>query len=214
MIKLPFFLSYVLGLLFLYYVLVMIGTTAVVNCEQETHDNTDQNHNQENREWKLHLLDLEKYPLATCLDGSPGAYYIRPGAAADNVMTTNDNTKVFLHIEGGGWCCDTCSETCYERSKTYLGSTANDTTLGDFTYEKAYYNMNKTINPAVWDFSSVYVRYCDVSIVLYYIIVREVFVLPSRVTYTIFFLLLYYMTGCIIIRITRRTNQYNFEQQQ
>ena len=49
--------------------------------------------------------------------------------------------------------------------KTSLCSTVNDTsnTLDDFAYEKAYYNMNKTINPAVWDFTSVYVRYCDVS---------------------------------------------------
>mmetsp|Transcript_12067 Transcript_12067/g.11791 ORF Transcript_12067/g.11791 Transcript_12067/m.11791 type:complete len:544 (-) Transcript_12067:74-1705(-) len=172
--KLPF------GLL--YYVLIVIfgNTTAVVNCEQEITDvvahhrsvavaainssDTDDHYqnNQSSREWKLHRLDLEKYPLATCLDGSPGAYYIRPGAA-DAVMNDSNNNKVFLHIEGGGWCCDTCSETCSERSKTYLGSTVNDTsnTLGDFSYEKAYYNMNKTINPAVWDFTSVYVRYCD-----------------------------------------------------
>jgi uncharacterized protein (DUF779 family) len=166
----------------IYYVLVIIGTTVSAAAINST-DTTNQNqNNQSSREWKLHLLDLEKYPLATCLDGSPGAYYIRPGSAtADNIMRVNDksnnnnnnNNKVFLHIEGGGWCCDTCSETCYERSKTSFGSTANDTNtqLDDFAYKKAYYNMNKTINPAVWDFTSVYVRYCDVSIIVQYYII-------------------------------------------
>lgn len=36
--------------------------------------------------WKLYKLDMEKYPLATCLDGSPGAYYIRRGAQRNFVL--------------------------------------------------------------------------------------------------------------------------------
>lgn len=34
-------------------------------------------------------------PGALCLDGSPGAYYIRRGS---------DPSKILLYFEGGGWC--------------------------------------------------------------------------------------------------------------
>ena len=55
-------------------------------------------------------------PTAKCLDGSQGAYYIWPG----------DPKKVLLFFEGGGWCgsddLSSTIESCYQRSKTDLGS--------------------------------------------------------------------------------------------
>ena len=37
-------------------------------------------------QWTLKKLDLNKYPLAVCLDGSPGAFYVSPGAASSFVL--------------------------------------------------------------------------------------------------------------------------------
>ena len=61
---------------------------------------------------KVALTDTD----AKCLDGSQGAYYIWPG----------DPKKVLLFFEGGGWCgsddLSSTIESCYQRSKTDLGS--------------------------------------------------------------------------------------------
>ena len=57
---------------------------------------------------KVNLKD----PGALCLDGSPGAYYIRRGT---------DPLKILLYFEGGGWCgrsdFESTLENCYKRSK-------------------------------------------------------------------------------------------------
>ena len=56
-------------------------------------------------------------PAALCLDGSPGAYYLSIGEVQE---------KVVLHFEGGGWCgspdLSSTIESCYQRSKSFLGS--------------------------------------------------------------------------------------------
>ena len=41
----------------------------------------------------LYKLTLTN-PDALCLDGTPGAYFIREG----------DRRKILLYFEGGGWC--------------------------------------------------------------------------------------------------------------
>lgn len=60
-------------------------------------------------------------PAALCLDGSPGIYYIDKG---------NDPKTVVIYFEGGGWCGDkdlsSTLENCYQRSKSYYGTTKND----------------------------------------------------------------------------------------
>ena len=43
--------------------------------------------------WSKVTLDLSVYPLARCLDGSPGAMYIFPG-----------DSQYVLHLQGGGYC--------------------------------------------------------------------------------------------------------------
>eukprot|EP00588_Corethron_pennatum_P011358 CAMPEP_0194267132 /NCGR_PEP_ID=MMETSP0169-20130528/1769_1 /TAXON_ID=218684 /ORGANISM="Corethron pennatum, Strain L29A3" /LENGTH=471 /DNA_ID=CAMNT_0039007941 /DNA_START=64 /DNA_END=1479 /DNA_ORIENTATION=- len=143
--------------LFICYLLVFIGTITVVSCdEQQAVSISAANTSTNKREWKLHRLDLQKYPLATCLDGSPGAYYIRPGTATGPEI----NSKVFLHMEGGAWCYDNAS--CYERSKSHLGSTVDDTDDAlSWANAEAYWSMDETVNPAVWDWTSVFIRYCD-----------------------------------------------------
>lgn len=114
-------------------------------------------------QWELNRLSLEEHPLATCIDGSPGAYYVREGA---------DPSKVLVYHEGGGWCdfsvpedpnnpCHGLAKNCVSRSKTRLGSTVNDTsdslTLGD----RAYFSTDPQVNPAFSDWTAVYIRYCD-----------------------------------------------------
>jgi hypothetical protein len=58
---------------------------------------------------------------ALCLDGSPGVYYIDDSGRIP--------TKFLLHFDGGGWCAEgdlaSTIESCYQRSKTDLGSSRN-----------------------------------------------------------------------------------------
>ena len=58
-----------------------------------------------------------KDTLAVCLDGTPGVYYIDKG---------EDPKTIVLYFEGGAWCGDkdlsATLESCYQRSKTKLGS--------------------------------------------------------------------------------------------
>ena len=41
-------------------------------------------------QWTLNLIDIKTFPLARCLDGTPGGYYISPG--------TGDDAANILHI--------------------------------------------------------------------------------------------------------------------
>jgi len=94
---------------------------------------------------------------AVCLDGTPGLYYINVGPNAH---------KFLLYFQGGGWCSGFTRGTgrgfddCFSRRGNSLGSTKydNDTlNLGDtFGMQR-----NKTINPTMFDWSYVYIRYCD-----------------------------------------------------
>lgn len=115
------------------------------------------------RQWKLHRLSSSEYPLATCLDGTQGAYYVRPGS-------DGNSRKVLVHFQGGGFCAaigkDPSFETkcnhrnCKERAKMKRGSTKNDATF-KFEREKGLLSTSSAINPAFWDWTHVYVRYCD-----------------------------------------------------
>ena len=58
---------------------------------------------------------LSAYPLARCLDGSYGRYYLSPGADPATVLTFH---------EGGGYCCSVTD--CTSRASSSLGSTAAD----------------------------------------------------------------------------------------
>lgn len=80
--------------------------------------------------WKLYFLNLSVHPLATCLDGSPGAYYIRQGTGPPI-----NNRRVRVQLQGGGWCSSilkdalpgyAANSNCLKRSGTARGSTRND----------------------------------------------------------------------------------------
>ena len=89
-------------------------------------------------------------PNALCLDGTPGAYYISKG----------DPKKVILYFEGGGWCgakdLSSTLESCYQRSKGGLGSSANypSTMQGGGLLSDQDDNSFK-------NWTKVYLKYCD-----------------------------------------------------
>jgi hypothetical protein len=75
----------------------------------------------------LHSIDLEKYPFAKCLDGTPGAFYFWPAT------NSAANKKWVIHHVCGGWCAPDVPDTqgstvdsCYHRSFTNMGSSANN----------------------------------------------------------------------------------------
>ena len=118
----------------------------------------------------LQILDPSKYPKAKCLDGSPGAFYIKKS-------DSNTNKSWVIFLEGGGWCWDL--DDCFSRaSYTDLGSSVN------YTEAMTEYNlwmfsevdesaaskdnvdfMNRGMNPETHmdmsTFNKVYVKYCD-----------------------------------------------------
>lgn len=94
---------------------------------------------------------LRKDSGAVCLDGSPPAYYLREGRG-------DGQTKWFVFFEGGGWCYD--PKQCWLRSKTILGS-SKDYPASIDKLMKFYLSSSKRANPLMYNWNTVYVRYCD-----------------------------------------------------
>jgi len=117
---------------------------------------------QQGRDWVLHRLDKNVYPLARCLDGTQGVYYVRRGAQP---------RKVVIQLEGGGWCspggAGTCTKapTCKQRAahKYGLGSTRNDKTGADMRQyrDQGWMSTDGALNPAFFQWTTVFIRYCD-----------------------------------------------------
>jgi len=102
------------------------------------------------QDWNLQLLSKYVADGAACLDGSPPAYYFRPGKDTGSL-------KWFLIHEGGGWC--TSLQDCLGRSKTILGSSK---TYGPIqTDNVGYYSNDSTINPLMYNWNMVHFKYCD-----------------------------------------------------
>lgn len=98
----------------------------------------------------MSLLTAGKSQLgATCLDGSPGAYYYRAGA---------ESHKVFIHTQGGGYCLT--NDDCYARSLTDLGS-SNNYPPSQVVGGSGYFSTDPSINPLMWNWTLLYLPYCD-----------------------------------------------------
>ena len=99
---------------------------------------------------------------AVCLDGSPGAYYFRAGSGTGT-------RKWYVHFEGGGWC--TTPRECASRAMTMLGSsTGYPQTMVPYqdrgymnssTIQNTYFSTDRMINPQMYNWNSVFLRYCD-----------------------------------------------------
>lgn len=119
-------------------------------------------------QFTLNLLDAAKHPLAQCLDGSQGGYYISPG--------TDGGDTVVIHTQGGGWCVD--EQDCIGRSKTPLGSSLAWTkgfvncSAGGAAAQNApvcyadggdngMISNDPAINPLLANSTKLFVGYCD-----------------------------------------------------
>ena len=91
-------------------------------------------------------------PNALCLDGSRGAYHVKPGVGANA-------SKFVLFFQGGGWAMS--PQDLLYRSTTQLGSTARDATLPPIDWGSEDLLTNDTArNPHFATWSSVGLRYC------------------------------------------------------
>ena len=90
-------------------------------------------------------------PAALCLDGSPGAYQVKPGAG-------ENATKFVLFFPGGGWAMSP-ADLRY-RAGTALGSTRGDAP-NDMWASEDLLTGDPGRNPHFATWTSVGVRYCD-----------------------------------------------------
>ena len=101
--------------------------------------------------WTLTLLAPAVDSLgARCLDGSPAAFYTRPGRGADAA-----NWIVFF--EGGGWCESALN--CLERSRTVLGSSSTYPPTTSSWDSRDLLKPDCDVNPAFCTHSMVYAPY-------------------------------------------------------
>jgi len=96
------------------------------------------------------MTDAAQSKGAVCIDGTPGAYYLKPG-------TGDGARKWYIHHEGGGWCSSYAD--CYARSLTDLGSSAKFPKT--INLDGGYFSSDPTINPQMYNWNMVYLMYCD-----------------------------------------------------
>ena len=103
--------------------------------------------------WSLVFLDTSLGAL--CLDGSPPAYYYRPGVGAGQ-------NKWILHMQGGGWC--TSTGDCSSRANSSLGSSTSWPRTGAPTADggdAGILSPDPAVNPLFHDWAVAYLGYCD-----------------------------------------------------
>jgi O-palmitoleoyl-L-serine hydrolase len=98
---------------------------------------------------ELILLDVQKYPKARCLDGSPGAFYKNL-----NPELQFNGTWVIM-LQGGGECID--ENSCKARSTTALGSSKAMAKNFYFTYG---IQDTQHRNPYFNNASYILINYC------------------------------------------------------
>ena len=113
-------------------------------------------------QWTLNLIDLNTYPLARCLDGTPGGYYISPG-------TGDDAANILWHTQGGAWIIS--DEDAANRAKSPLGSSSFWATTGcpNANSPVCYADggasgmlSNDPIgNPHLANWTKIFINYCD-----------------------------------------------------
>ncbi len=88
---------------------------------------------------------------AVCNDGSPAAYYYRPGVDEDR-----DNWVIFLE---GMEACDT-SEACIERSRHEPHRTSSKNYPPNLS-PQGILSAFPSDNPDFWSYNQVYIKYCS-----------------------------------------------------
>lgn len=123
--------------------------------------------------FNLQLIDQTKYPMAKCLDGSPGGFYWNAGSG-------DGASKWIVHTQGGGWC--TSAEDCRSRADGVnpfgpqlpsLGGSGRWPAVAQCPQDTAapvcstdggaggMMSNNATANPQLWNWNHVMINYCD-----------------------------------------------------
>ena len=97
-------------------------------------------------------------PEAKCLDGSPGFVYLNEGGDTKNIM---------IYFLGGGMCGSTSKEatleSCYKRSKDFLGSSKPWPAILPSDLAQGYLSTDPKVSPfANW--TKIFLPYCDGSL--------------------------------------------------
>lgn len=114
----------------------------------------------------LQLLDMVRFPMARCLDGSPGAFYVWPATVAE------DSGKWVVYHEGGAWCSMdvplhefAATDHCAHRSTTDMGSSLKypQEVPAGWAYwgTEEMLSEDPHINPLMHSWNKVALVYCD-----------------------------------------------------
>eukprot|EP00040_Diaphanoeca_grandis_P012941 m.65457 g.65457 ORF g.65457 m.65457 type:complete len:403 (+) comp23558_c1_seq1:139-1347(+) len=103
--------------------------------------------------WATQNLTLLTDPLARCMDGSPGGYYLR--------LSSNTSQKSWvLTLQGGGECA---SARCHQVVPTTYGSSKHFAKSFTFWNEDRVHfaDLSCDVNPELCDYNQVFVPYCS-----------------------------------------------------
>jgi len=105
------------------------------------------------------IIELDDSYNAKCLDGSNYRFNFIQGQG-------DGKNKFFLYLEGGGWCGqetlgDNFVQSCYERSKTSLGSKIGFINSLVISRLVRLLSSKEKYNPNFYNWNKVFVRYCD-----------------------------------------------------
>lgn len=103
----------------------------------------------------VHKLDPARYPAALCNDGSPGAYFLRPGFGPGA-------RRLLLYLEGGGHCG--AAAECAARFRGRRDLMSSEPLVDGAVIPRmgeGFKSIDPTENPDFYDATFVQVHYCS-----------------------------------------------------
>jgi O-palmitoleoyl-L-serine hydrolase len=100
---------------------------------------------------KLHTIVNAQERQAVCNDGSPAAYYFRPGSAANK-------DKWIIFFKGGGGCSS--EDSCLARADQDV-SLVSSLKYPTTSKEAGIFTANPSLNPDFYDWNMVKIMYCS-----------------------------------------------------
>lgn len=99
---------------------------------------------------QLAFVDLDRFPDATCSDGSPGAFYVQPGVG-------EDADRWVIWFQGGGYC--SAEDRC--RARAMEGSKVSSIGLPETTGAEGILSADPAVNPTFASWTHVRLHYCS-----------------------------------------------------